>query len=261
MENKLINDFEIYLRNDFRCNYQELAVISVTHMEDDDITLLLMDKNDGIGGLFVVFPLRSHHCKADYLEYDMAVPNDEYFAPPKYDIGEFAEFMDWCFQKGWRVRLDLSEIYLLREKRWINRFTIEHKEKGDGYTALESWLKSRNYKCAYLIKDNELILSAFKSAAPTPIFAFYCDKETINIGHFLKDSSGCIEIGFSEAADCGNLDCISERIQVIQEEIYIQTQIPYLDELMRWQGYFENPDEVIREYAKKIGYSLYPIIP
>ena len=123
-ENKLIKDFEVYLQNNFTANREMLSVISVTHMEDDDITLLLMDKNDGIGGHFVVFPLRPHHCKADYLENDLiAVPDDEYFAPPKYDIGEFAEFMDWCFKQGWTVRIDLSEMWI-HGKGWINRFEL-----------------------------------------------------------------------------------------------------------------------------------------
>lgn len=129
------------------------------------------------------------------------------------------------------------------------------------FSGLEKWLKSRNYRFTYLMKDNERILSAFKNTHSTPIFVFHRDKQLINIGHFLKGSSGSIEIGFSEAADFGDLDGISEMIQDLQKEIYIQTQIPYLDELMRWQGYFENPDEIIRDYAKKFGYSLYPIIP
>ncbi|MDE6728742.1 MAG: hypothetical protein K2J80_12520 [Oscillospiraceae bacterium] len=108
MSNKLINDFENFLqRNDMR---KALSVIGVTRLEDnDDITLLLKDERDGIGGHFTVYP----------------------FEPQRYDIGDFVEFMDWCFKQGWIVRLELSDYFDFKENRRVGRFAVEAQERKD----------------------------------------------------------------------------------------------------------------------------------
>lgn len=125
---------------------------------------------------------------------------------------------------------------------------------------LENLLKSQGYKIAFLTKDKERMLTAFEKGTLTPIFVFYQDKSRINIGHFWK-RGGCAEVGFSEAVNCENLSDVFIRIQELRKEIQKQTQIPYLDEHMRWQGYFTNPDEIIKIYAEKFGYSYCSIIP
>lgn len=128
MSNKLINDFEVYLQSLGDNIRRHLSVISITRLyELDEITLLLKDANDGIGGDFVVFPMRNPPPSEKYDDSLCSKPPDKVLQPPKYDIGEFAEFMDWCFKQGWRIRLELSEMYLLLEKKWTGRFEIENQ--------------------------------------------------------------------------------------------------------------------------------------
>lgn len=124
------------------------------------------------------------------------------------------------------------------------------------FSNLENWFKSRDYKCAYLIKGKEWILAAYKNDAPTPILAIYRDKQRIDIGLFYEDGSGCISLGYSEFAEGKNLDEVIDKIQALQKEIYTQAQTPYLDELMRRRELFTDPYDILCGYAQKWEYSL-----
>lgn len=132
MSNKLINDFENFLKEtDTR---KALSVIGITHLFDNnDITLLLKDKQDGIGGHFVVFPTRNPLPVEEYDDSLCYKPPDEVLKPPKYDICEFVEFMDWCFNQGWTVRLELFDCFDFKEKRKVGRFTVEAQERKARY--------------------------------------------------------------------------------------------------------------------------------
>lgn len=124
------------------------------------------------------------------------------------------------------------------------------------FSNLENWFESRDYKCLYLIKDKERILTVFKSTAPTSILGICREKQLICIGLFCGDNSGNIDLGFSEFTTPKSLDDVIDKIQELQGEIYAQTQVPYLNELMRRREIFEEPNEIIREYAQRFGYNL-----
>lgn len=63
-----------------------VTTISIAHLVDYDIVLLLKNKNGGIGGDFTVFSGEGGY--------------------EKYNIGEFTELLFWCIKQGWKIEFE-----------------------------------------------------------------------------------------------------------------------------------------------------------
>ena len=84
--NPLIEDFKSFLKI---ADAIPIAAIGVTHLFDDDVTLILKDKSNYIGGHFTVFS------------------NETGFE--KYNIGEFTGLLFWCIKQGWKIEFEAEK--------------------------------------------------------------------------------------------------------------------------------------------------------
>lgn len=81
--NPLIEAFEGFLKI---ADVSPLAAIGITHLSYDDVTLILKDKNNNIGGHFTVFSGETSY--------------------ENYNIGEFTGLLFWCIKKGWKIEFE-----------------------------------------------------------------------------------------------------------------------------------------------------------